>query len=1057
MVTQSTPLLSSPQPYVALLMSLAVRSTASPPLLLILSVKLKQSLPARYSMDWSRKRTLSDTAEQPPFTRARSTADDCPTPQHAKKASALDSPETHLRDAQIYSDINASGSSRNHLGDNYVINNYGAHQTSEEQNALWRVRLEETRRFEEEQSQRRKEQEEEQEGERRLKDFMDVLAFERMHSRRAAIDAAYGETCQWIFKQEEYLRWSDASARRLHHGFFWIKGKPGSGKSTLMRCILERLQHHQRDIAVVSYFFNARGGPLERSIEGFYRSLLYQTLDQYPNLIPTADLPPRLSARHSWEVSVLQGLFRQTILKLRGQHLVLLIDALDEGDEDEVRDMVDLVSTLTQSVETLQVCFASRHYPSISLQSCEELWLENSTSHDQDIVNFVLQKLRFRTEQEKTDLVSHVTHKARGVFLWTVLVVRILNKHIDRGWPHAQLLATIDAIPDALDALYDKILSDGDSDMYLLPTLLWILAGHRAMTIRELYVGILFGANDKDLPPDDVVTVNETTMTQFIVQSSRGLVEAVREPRNRFQHGHHPFQFIHESVRQFILLGKLATIDSKFSGDIVSGAHAILAQWCQSYVPLRLSTTTFSVVANYPQVDCNPARPDRLAYGALLQKAAPFLSYAFSHMFYHLRSAYRQEPHSLEMLRNFPIRNWITLYNLYLDQDRFLSPSTGLLYFMLEAQKDENPDQSFQDFFKTLIDCNPIRPDTAQHDSGTTYATRAQVQIILTGQGLNAHCGGRFGTILVAAASLDLNEIVQAVLDCGADPNIGSNGIGLLTETKGKGALPLTAAVRHIVKSKTGARSSTIETLLDHGAEINARNGDALLAAVLEGDTDVATLLIRRGADLHLMDPAGFNTMLKRSFERPHNGEITSLLLDSGACENSKMAGVFLYDAAKQGNFGTFIRLLHLGADARSRDADGRTTLHALCEGNRSSNSEVIRDCIKTARYLLDLGVDLDAIGGEYDTALIAAAMKGLYYLIPLFLNQGVNVHHRNRRHGTAIEAAQSSGFGNIVHMISSAHGTVRSIDYAYQEQSHFRTMKYDEQGHTNDIKYAAA
>ncbi|KAF4998978.1 hypothetical protein FGRMN_2777 [Fusarium graminum] len=62
--------------------------------------------------------------------------------------------------------------------------------------------------------------------------------------------------------------------------------KPGSGKSTLLRFALDRetLTPKSKDAAVLlSLFFHERGIELQRTLTGFFRSLLYQLLEQAPD------------------------------------------------------------------------------------------------------------------------------------------------------------------------------------------------------------------------------------------------------------------------------------------------------------------------------------------------------------------------------------------------------------------------------------------------------------------------------------------------------------------------------------------------------------------------------------------------------------------------------------------------------------------------------------------------------------------------------------------------------------------------------------------------------
>jgi hypothetical protein len=49
---------------------------------------------------------------------------------------------------------------------------------------------------------------------------------------------AHAKTCKWLLKKSEYLDWLDIAKLPDHHGFLWMKGKPGTGKSTLMKFAL---------------------------------------------------------------------------------------------------------------------------------------------------------------------------------------------------------------------------------------------------------------------------------------------------------------------------------------------------------------------------------------------------------------------------------------------------------------------------------------------------------------------------------------------------------------------------------------------------------------------------------------------------------------------------------------------------------------------------------------------------------------------------------------------------------------------------------------------------
>ena len=90
------------------------------------------------------------------------------------------------------------------------------------------------------------------------------------------------KSCEWLSKHPNYLEWLN----RLH-GLLWIKGKPGAGKSTLVRHLLATDKQAKHEMVVASFFFHARGSVLQKSPLGLFRSLLHQILQQAPGLLST--------------------------------------------------------------------------------------------------------------------------------------------------------------------------------------------------------------------------------------------------------------------------------------------------------------------------------------------------------------------------------------------------------------------------------------------------------------------------------------------------------------------------------------------------------------------------------------------------------------------------------------------------------------------------------------------------------------------------------------------------------------------------------------------------
>jgi ABC-type lipoprotein export system ATPase subunit len=106
-----------------------------------------------------------------------------------------------------------------------------------------------------------------------------------METRFFDVETATTATCDWLFSKPEYDQWLDSNLVLEHHGLFWIKGKLGSGKSTIMKHAVEAATNAALPSTVITFFFNARGTELERSMLGMYRSVLLQLISKIPTIL----------------------------------------------------------------------------------------------------------------------------------------------------------------------------------------------------------------------------------------------------------------------------------------------------------------------------------------------------------------------------------------------------------------------------------------------------------------------------------------------------------------------------------------------------------------------------------------------------------------------------------------------------------------------------------------------------------------------------------------------------------------------------------------------------
>lgn len=232
--------------------------------------------------------------------------------------------------------------------------------------------------------------------------LLDSLRFDQIDARQMTIKNAHSKTCKWLLHKSEYHDWLDGTKLSEHHGFLWVKGKPGTGKSTLMKFALAHARKTMKDRIVISFFFNARGEDIEKSTIGTYRSLLLQLLERLPALQSVFDSlglsTSSASTDHRWSTESLKMLLEHAIQSLGESQVVCFIDALDECEETQIRDMISFFERVGELAASsgirFQVCFSSRHYPHITIRKGLDLVLEGQEGHTQDITNYLETELK---------------------------------------------------------------------------------------------------------------------------------------------------------------------------------------------------------------------------------------------------------------------------------------------------------------------------------------------------------------------------------------------------------------------------------------------------------------------------------------------------------------------------------------------------------------------------------------------------------------------------------------------------------------------------------------
>lgn len=812
------------------------------------------------------------------------------------------------------------------------------------------------------------------------KAILDSLRFEQIDSRHSNIKAVYSKTCKWLLQHPDYTDWLDQDKFNIHHGFLWINGKPGSGKSSLMKFAFTNAQRNTGiNAATVSFFFNARGDTLEKTTAGMLRSILLQVLEKLPDLQDVLDgmkhVPQNQNGSTMWEVEVLQRLFSAAVSRLNKRRVTCFIDALDECNESEVRAMVDFFEALGNEASELEnrlyICFSSRHYPYIDIQHRKQLILEDQPDHGDDLKKYVKGRLRTGNGPLIEQIRNKILEKAAGVFMWTVLVVDILNKEFERGRIFA-VKARLQEIPSQLSELFkDMLRRDSDNMAELLLCIQWILYAKRPLKHEEFYFAVVSGVSPKSLAEWDPNYISTDAMGRFVLSSSKGLAEVTRSKNKTVQ-------FIHESVREFLIKDNgLRDLWHELGENVESLSHDRLKQCCLAYISVDTSgylpSSGSPTSTTLPKASSNEAKAMRESVSAKF----PFLEYAVHQVFYHANEAAAGLQQST-FLDKFPLQAWINLDNqLEKHEIRRHTPSATLLYLFAE--------KNWTRLMSTQLDRDPRIGLYGERYRYPLFAAIA-----------NGHRNA-VEKILQHGTSLATDVDIPLQIEDGRN-SVVPKGHVLLSWALHKGGeamvklLLATTAVNVNAKDRSGdttllwAARNGIENLArllfdTNEVDVNIKdnnNQTPLLWAIRQGHKGVVKLLLAEAAiDVSIKDESG-NTILFCAVKSGHEGVVKLLLARDATDVNMKdnNGDTVLLCAARHGRECVLKLLLNTNrVDANMKDSNGQTLLSWAV---KNTETRIVKLLLDTDR--VDPNVE-DKYGR---TPLLSAFQLAKALLIPL-------------------------------------------------------------------------
>jgi len=222
-------------------------------------------------------------------------------------------------------------------------------------------------------------------------------------------------------------------------------------------------------------------------------------------------------------------------------------------------------------------------------------------------------------------------------------------------------------------------------------------------------------------------------------------------------------------------------------------------------------------------------------------------------------------------------------------------------------------------------------------------------------------------------------------------------------------------------------RLEMVQLLLDGGADVNARNGAAVFAGAYCPNPEALELMLERGADPNVSSTvdrgngastSGYTALMRAT--RLGRSENVRLLLEAGASVNAVDGDgrTALHHAAAAGEVEVPGALIGAGADANDRDKGGATPLH-------------LARTAELADALLAGGANVNAATAAGWTALMSASLRGSAELVAILLVRGARVRAAGPNGWTPLHFAGAKGHVEVMKLLLAAGADVNARDEA--------------------------
>jgi len=430
---------------------------------------------------------------------------------------------------------------------------------------------------------------------------LESLRYANMGSRESEVKLAHQQTFGWMLQPKLGGGLPETGFRdwlRDSGGVYWITGKPGCGKSTLMKFLCHHPEVKQslthwaggQRLLFSTYFFWSSGEEFQKTQEGLLRTLLTQVFTECPQLMPQACGDRWGQSYHWMKDELLEVFWKLSQESSLDSKFCFFIDGLDEfeGDHDDLARLFGRLGSVTN----IKVCLSSREWPVFDYHfgaagdeekpfQCRKLRLHTYTENDMmrlvrgklcedDRYQRFLRNLPRNESIKQQDFFNEIILRAQGVFLWVAFVCRELLKGIMNQDTLQVLMSRLDALPVDLEICYMRVINRIDRVYQSWSArVLQVLC----VTTEDLKMSAFEYLEDDDFGNRGTSLRGRKSNMSLVAQIKASIGDLVQVDSVS---GH--VSFIHATVKQFISTSQAQSILRSRGGQNFD-PHKYLCRW----------------------------------------------------------------------------------------------------------------------------------------------------------------------------------------------------------------------------------------------------------------------------------------------------------------------------------------------------------------------------------------------------------------------------------------------------------------------------------------------